>query len=233
MMSDRRYALAAARPRHVAAANDAAAVEWARCQARMLDEVGYGMILVDAYGAVRMMNPAARAELEGEHPLQVCEGRLCARHRAEAALLKAALDAAASRGTRDLLLLGDSAARVSITVLPLGADALEGAPATMLLLGRRRLSDNLSVQFFARCRGLTPTETRVLELLCSGVQPVQIALLQGVRISTIRTQIGGIREKTGARSIRDVVNMVSMLPPMVPTLRPEGEGWPQEWVASR
>ncbi len=233
MTSDRRYTMAAARPRHVAAANDAAAVEWARCQARMIDEVGYGMVLVDAYGAVRMMNTAARVELEADHPLQVHEGRLRARHRAEAALLNDALDAATTRGARDLLLLGDSAARVSVTVLPLGAEGLEGAPATLLLLGRRRVSDNLSVQFFARCRGLTPTESRVLELLCSGVQPVQIALLQGVRISTIRTQIGGIREKTGARSIRDVVNMVSLLPPMVPTLRPEVERWPQEWVATR
>jgi DNA-binding CsgD family transcriptional regulator len=225
--------VAAARPRYLAAANDTGATEWARCLALTLDEVGYGMLLVDAYGALRHMNHAARDQLDTEHPLQVSEGRLLARDRAEAVLLKEALAAAAARGTRDMLLLGEGAARISMTVLPLGAEALEGAPATLLLLGRRHVSDNLSVQFFARCRGLTPTETRVLELLCGGMQPVQIALLQGVRISTIRTQIGGIREKTGARSIRDVINMVSLLPPMVPSLRPGFAGAQPGRVASR
>ena len=100
-------------------------------------------------------------------------------------------------------------------------------------LGRLRRFRKGTVILHEGTRGLTPTETRVLELLCSGVPPARIAELQGVRISTIRTQIGGIRTKTGGRSIRDVVNMVALLPPMVPVLWPVGGVLPEERVESR
>lgn len=215
------------------AANDTGAADFARCLALMLDEVGYGLVLLDGDHMVRLVNQAARSELAEPHPLQVTDSRLQTRSRADAAPLQEALQAAAARGTRDLLLLGEGDARVSVTVLPLGPAALDGGPAIMLLLGRRRVCDHLSVQFFARTRGLTPTETRVLELLCGGVPPARIAELQGVRISTIRTQIGGIRVKTGARSIRGVVDMVALLPPMVPVLWPVGGALPAERVESR
>ena len=215
------------------AANDSAAADWARCLTLMLDQFGYGALLLDGDHRVRLANQAARSELAGSHPLQLAEGRLVARTRADAVPLHEALQAANGRGTRDLLLLGSGEQRVSVTVLPLGPQALDGGPATVLLLGRRRVCDHLSVQFFARTRGLTPTETRVLELLCSGVPPARIAELQGVRISTIRTQIGGIRHKTGARSIREVVNRVALLPPMVPVLWPVGSTLPEERTDSR
>jgi DNA-binding CsgD family transcriptional regulator len=67
--------------------------------------------------------------------------------------------------------------------------------------------------------GLTPAETRVLELLCAGVRPTEIAGRAGVAVSTVRTQIGSIRAKTGAASIRELVRQVAVLPPLVGALR--------------
>lgn len=198
--------------------------ELARCLALMLDEVDYGLLLVDAQGGVRLSNHAARLELDDRHPLVVQGGRLRARGSADAVALQEALDAAVLRRTRTLLVLGVGAARASLAVVPLGADVLSGRPATMLLLGRRRVAENLSVQAFAKSRHLTPAETRVLEGLCAGIAPAQIAEQQQVRISTVRTQIGCIREKTGVRSIRELVRLMAVLPPMVPALRERRAG---------
>ncbi|MFY9510464.1 MAG: helix-turn-helix transcriptional regulator, partial [Rubrivivax sp.] len=105
-----------------------------------------------------------------------------------------------------------------------GSDVLDGGAATMLLLGRRELAEGTAVTGFARSHGLTPAETRVLQALCAGVPPARIADEQGVRISTVRTQIGNLRDKTGARSIRALVRMVSVLPPTLPAPTPAHGG---------
>ena len=91
--------------------------------------------------------------------------------------------------------------------------------ATLLVLGKRQVCEQLSVQSFARSVNLTPAETRVLEQLCRGVRPTTIARQHGVAVSTVRTQIGSIRAKTGAASISELVRQVAVLPPMVNALR--------------
>jgi DNA-binding CsgD family transcriptional regulator len=77
----------------------------------------------------------------------------------------------------------------------------------------------LAVQGFARAMGLTPAESNVLEQLCSGLEPTEIARANRVGIATVRTQIGAIRNKVGARSIRDLQRRIASLPPMVSALR--------------
>jgi len=83
------------------------------------------------------------------------------------------------------------------------------------------------VQGFARGYGLTAAETRVLVALCNGVPPAQAAVELGVAISTIRSQIGSMRQKTGAESIRALVRQVAILPPVKGTLRHNGA--PRAW----
>jgi len=204
------------------AAPERAETGWSRCLALMLDEIDYGLMLLDQDGGVRLLNHRARLELDAQHPLQLVAGQLCARSRTDTAMLVGALAGAAHRGMRQLLSMGDGEQRISLAVVPLGHGALDGAAATMLLLGKRQVCEDLSVQGFARSHRLTPAETCVLEALCAGVAPAEFAQTQGVRISTVRTQIGCLREKTGARSIRALVRMVAVLPPMVPALRSDG-----------
>ena len=47
----------------------------------------------------------------------------------------------------------------------------------------------------------------------------EVARQQGVAVSTVRTQIGSIRAKTGAGSISELVRQVAVLPPLVGALR--------------
>jgi DNA-binding CsgD family transcriptional regulator len=185
---------------------------------RMLDEIDYGMLLVTAEGDLRYLNHVARLELDGEHPLQLQGRSLRARRVVDVAPLYDAL-AAAQRGLRRLLMLGEGEHRVSLSVVPLPQADTSGGALTLLVLGKRQVCQQLSVQGFARSVHLTPAETRVLEWLCAGVRPTDIAIRANVAVSTVRTQIGSIRSKTGAASIRELVRQVAQLPPLVGALR--------------
>ena len=191
----------------------------ARVFALAFDEIDYGILLVDGQAQVLHINHAARNELDASHPLQLQGQTLHALCEHDTQPLRAALADATRRGLRRLLALGDGGQRVRVTVVPLPA-LVPGQPAaTMLMLGRRQMCEQLSVQAYARSQGLTPAETRVLEALCADLPPIRIAERQGVAVSTVRTQIGSIRVKTGAVSIRDLVGRVARLPPMVKALR--------------
>jgi DNA-binding CsgD family transcriptional regulator len=178
---------------------------------QVLDQLDHGMLLVDGEGNLLYANAAARGTLDAQHPLQLLGHTLRARLSRDVAPLFEAILAAASRGLQRLLALGDERRRIDVAVLPLR----EGQGLALLMLGRTQLCAPLSVQGFARSRGLTVAETRVLEALCAGLAPADIARAHGVGMATVRTQIGAIRAKTGAARIPDVVDMVARLPPMV------------------
>ena len=192
------------------------------CLTRMLDEIDYGMLLISADAQVIYLNHAARQELDNDHPLQMLGRALRAQRPQDVAPLHEALSAA-QRGLRKLVTLGTGEHRVSISVVPLptgaGQRTDDHAAGTLLVLGKRQVCERLSVHGFARSVSLTPAETRVLELLCGGVRPTEVARQQGVAVSTVRTQIGSIRAKTGAGSISELVRQVAVLPPLVGALR--------------
>ncbi|MFY9510463.1 MAG: helix-turn-helix transcriptional regulator [Rubrivivax sp.] len=185
----------------------------ARWLSLMLDEIDYGMLLLNDGAEFIHVNHAARAELDAGHPLQLLGRQLRARHPQDVARLHDALASATQRSLRRLLALGEADQRVNIAVIPLAGGA------TLVVLGKRHLSERISVQCFARLHGLTPAETRVLESLCEGLDPREIAELNEVGLATVRTQITMIRNKTGAANIRALTRQVAVLPPMVNTLR--------------
>ncbi len=189
-----------------------------RWMAMMLDEIDYGMLLLDGDGQVVHVNQAARAEMNTEHPLQQLGQELRARWPHDVARLHDAL-ANARRGLRKLLTLGVKGHPLSLAVIPIGPAGEDCAQATLLMMGKRRVCERLSVQCFARAHALTAAETRVLEALCAGLEPREAAEQHGVGLATVRTQIGSIRAKTGADSIRDLLHQVAVLPPMVSVLR--------------
>ena len=194
--------------------------------AATLDEVDYGMLLLTDEAQVVHVNHAARAELDNAHPLQLVGWELRARRPQDMLPLADALHAAAHRGLRKLLTLGEGTQRVSVSVVPLSAPE-GGAPVTLLMLGKRQVCEVLSVQGFACSHGLTAAEARVLGSLCRGTPPTEIAAELGVKIATVRTQIGNIRLKTGAASIRALVRQVAVLPPLMGVLRGTvGQGRP-------
>ncbi len=59
----------------------------------------------------------------------------------------------------------------------------------------------------------------MLQALCDGLDPMQIARHNGVAVCTIRSQIGSLRAKTGAASIRELLSRVAALPSLGTALR--------------
>ena len=191
----------------------------ARRMAQMLDTLDYGMLLLSDTGQVLNVNKAARRDMDEHHPLQLEGDQLTARRCQDAAPLREALAGAAERGLRRLLQLGDARERTSVAVVPLPALGTDERPGVAVLLGKRQVCEELTVDWFARSHNLTMAETAVIKGLCADLTPVQIAERQGVGLATIRTQIGSIRLKTGAGSIRALVRQVALLPPLVSALQ--------------
>jgi len=199
-----------------------------RWLAATLDEVDYGMLLVAEDSQVIHVNRAACADLDTGHPLQLLGRQVRARHSKDVAPLQEALASAAERGLRKLLRLGVDGGAVSISIVPLGAPRRGERTATLLMLGKRQVCAELSVEGYARTHGLTPAETRVLVALCSERGPSEAAARLGVAISTVRTQIGMIRMKTGAPSIRELLRQIAALPPLMSVLRLGGNAEQRE-----
>ena len=192
--------------------------EWLACA---LNELDYGVLLVNGEGAVLHVNRAAEFQLSGEHPLRAQGGRLQLRCEAHAQLLKTALKESAQRGKRRMVTLQSGNVRYSLSVVPLAQSAVEPAAAVLLVLGRSAPCVSLSAYGFASSCGLSGAEINVLSRLIDGDVPARIAATHRVALSTVRTQISSIRAKTGAASMRSLFRELAMLPPLVSILGPQ------------
>ena len=193
--------------------------------AMVLDEVDYGLLLLGQSLNVLHINRAAHMELVANHPLRLLDQHLSTRDLRDAQALREALQDAAQKGRRRMLQLGETSHSAQVSVVPLAPGACATA-AVLVVLGKPQMVGPLAVQGFARTHGLSPSEEQVLAGLCLGLTPQQVANKHGVKIATIRTQISNLRAKTGAESIRDLVQQVACLPPMMDVLqRRPVNGW--------
>lgn len=184
-----------------------------------LDEIDYGLLVVDATARLRCLNHAARLALDSDPmPLRVVAGRLEAVDPHDAQQLADAVRNAAGRGLRRQLRVARAGRALAVSVVPMpSADG--GAAIALVILAKQQLCEALSIQAFAASHRLTSSETRVLAALTRGDAPAAIATRRNVAISTVRTQIHSIREKTGVASIRELLRTVSVLPPLRGVLR--------------
>ena len=190
----------------------------------VLEELDYGVLLLNAGGQVLHCNLAARRCLDaGQHPLRLVNGHVSARNADDEEALADALEAAEQAGRRCLLKLSSgknqAALQANVVVVPLNRDVSQAA--VLLVLERPQLCGELAAQWFAMRYKLTPTETAVLKALSTGDKPGRVAQQQGVAISTVRSQIQSIRAKSGANSISELMRQLAMLPPLMSALRME------------
>lgn len=197
----------------------------------VLNQVDYGLAVVHADTRQLMFanTPAQNTLLRDstqKSGLCVLDGRVCARERAHAEQLAQALLRTKAH-LRGLLTMGEGDGEVSVAVMPLSATtsmAPDTAPTdastrpapcyALLLFSKQQLCDSTSVTLFAHERGLTHTEAQVLAQVCKGLRPSEIATHHGVQICTVRSQLRSIRQKTASDSVRELVEKVSVLPPL-------------------
>lgn len=173
-----------------------------------LNEVDYPMILLDRSLVVRSVNRAASWLLQSGTGMR-CEGnRLVVPARDRGATLASAVMDATERGLRRWL---STDGMEPFSVVPAGP----GLDVAWLIFGRPTLCQLLSIEGFARDRGLTASEAQVLRELCAGHSPESIATSRRVKLSTVRTQVQSLRAKIGVRDLRGVLLKLGALPPMM------------------
>jgi len=185
---------------------------------RVLDEIDYGILIVDARGHILHSNHLARHELRNgkiivshSHMLMGCSTELTEQ-------LELAV-AQGCRGQRSLVLLHTAERELSAAFIPLSHPLENDVPSVLMLLSRQNTCDNLAVRMFARAHGLSHSEEAVMIGLCRGLAVPEIAQENGVAPSTVRSQVKSLREKTASTSIRQLMRRINSLPPVVPALR--------------
>lgn len=185
---------------------------------RVLDEVDYGLLVIDAQGHIRHANHLARHEMSSGRVITTHARSLLGRSTDLTTQIQGALEHAL-RGQRKLLQLKQDSHELSLAFVPLNHPLEFDAPTVLVLLSRKNACDNLALRMFARSQSLSPSEEAVLLALCRGASIPEIAADHKVAESTVRSQIKALREKTGCGSIRALMQKVHSLPPMVPALR--------------
>jgi DNA-binding NarL/FixJ family response regulator len=185
---------------------------------RVLDEVDYGLMVIDAQSRIRHANHLARQELSSARVIMTHSRALLGHNTDLTVKLQGALEQAL-RGQRRLLQLKQGDHELSVAFVPLCLPLEFDAHSVLVLLSRKNASDNLALRMFARSQSLSPSEESVLLALCRGASIPDIAADHKVAESTVRSQIKALREKTGCGSIRSLMQRVHSLPPVVPALR--------------
>lgn len=191
---------------------------------RMLDEIDYGMILLDAKGCIWHVNHLARAEIGAGQVLHVEDGQLCTRAPGKNADLQQAIRRA-GQGARSMIVLRSSTQpdqpACELALVPMGhpLEALGSALPVLAITSRQTLCEPISIQFFAQAHGLTTAEKNVLMALSQGLEVEEIAQKRGISEATVRTQVKQLRVKTQCGSIREILTKLSKLPPVVSSIK--------------
>jgi DNA-binding CsgD family transcriptional regulator/PAS domain-containing protein len=190
------------------------------CFSDILDGLSAGMILVDAHGRIVHANAAGNAILEAADFLRTVCGRLVVSDPSTNAALREILVAAdagdAVLGTRGIALplTAHDGERHVAHVLPLTSGARRIAclaynAVAALFIRKATLEAFAPPAVIGEMYRLTPTELRVLLAIVDigGVPEVAAAL--GVAVTTIKTHLSRLFEKTGVARQADLVKLVA------------------------
>ncbi len=191
----------------------------------MLDEVDYGLVVLDADARILLANQLARQELGGERFVRLRQDKFTPSLVRHASKLDAALGSA-RRGQRSMVTLGGADGELALSFVPLnsGMQSQSGAqmpdtPLALVIFGRRDACEALTLQQYGQLYGLTRAEQALLPAIIRGLSVEAMAQQQCVSLSTVRTQLGSIRGKTGAKSLRLLTARLTSLPPIRPSFK--------------
>jgi DNA-binding CsgD family transcriptional regulator len=188
--------------------------------ADMLDGLSAGMFLIATGGQMVHANAAGRGMLGAGEVLRSVHGRLVTCDTQVNEVLRetsvAANNGDAGLGGKGitLVLTAPDGERYVAHVLPLASSARRGAgnaytATAAMFLRKAELQSPPAPEVIGETYKLTPAELRVLLSIVEvgGIPEVAIAL--GVADTTIKTHLGRLFEKTGARRQADLVKLVA------------------------
>jgi DNA-binding CsgD family transcriptional regulator len=182
-----------------------------------VDRLAAGVLLVGAAGKILHANPKAREALLKSGCITSRQGRLAASNSQDDRSLQAAIAAAANGdrigGATALQLAARSGERYLLHTLPLARTPLqhlakpEPAALAIFICPIEQYQSTLP-EAIAAAYSLTPTELRVLLGIVETGGAPEVADELGLAVSTVKTHLGRIYEKTGARRHADLVKLM-------------------------
>jgi DNA-binding CsgD family transcriptional regulator len=174
----------------------------------LLQRLEAPLFVTDPQGALLEANPAALRRLERCDGLWLDAARRVAVRQAGRWVPVSRWQPALAGGAEvQLPLDADGAAPWQLTLRAVQAgDGIPGDHGWLLgTVERLRLT---RVDAMRRRFRFTQTQARLAELLCQGMLPVHAAERLGVKISTVRTHVGQMYEKTGTRTQAQLVALL-------------------------
>lgn len=191
--------------------------------ANMLDEIDYGLVVVDCDATILFANHLARQELVRAHWVQQTGLRLDACDEAGALKIDRAMQDIA-RTRRSLISLDGGGGSLALSFVPLAcaagaASRQANGQGALVAFSKRAACESLTLRLFGEMHGLSSAENELLPAISRGLSVENIALQQHVAVSTVRSQVYSIRAKTGCSSVRALMARLITLPPIRPALK--------------
>jgi DNA-binding CsgD family transcriptional regulator/PAS domain-containing protein len=192
----------------------------ARLYAAALDRLAFGAVICNARSEIVFANPAA--EELAQQGAGVVLGRrgkgLSAIVPMESRALGILVHATANGGPGGVLRLsganGATELLVLVTPLPRQLQSSGGTNYVLISLRSAREQPAFVEASIASLFGLSPAQAAIAIAVHAGKTPEEIAAERGVRISTVRSHLAQIFARTGAENQRDLVRLLSLLPPL-------------------
>lgn len=174
----------------------------------LLQRLETPLFVVDADGAVLEANPAATRRIEHREGLWLdAGGRLALRQGGRWVPMSRWHAQVADGGEVTLPLEAEGAPmQVTLRAMKAGDGATENNGCWLLATIERVVltrTDAMRARFH-----FTRTQVRLAEMLCEGMRPTHAAEMLGVKISTVRTHVGQMYEKTGTNSQAQLVALL-------------------------
>jgi DNA-binding CsgD family transcriptional regulator/PAS domain-containing protein len=185
--------------------------------AATLDGLDTGVFLLDAGGRIAHANRAADDMLRSGDLVRSVAGRMTGLDDATEAMLHQTFAAAGSGGASEataLPLTARDGTRYVAHVLPLTSGARIHAGAAYaadiaLFVRKASLSMQSPPEAIGKAFKLTPTELRVLLAIVEVGGVAKVAAALGVSEDTVKTHLGHLFEKVGAKQQADLVKLVA------------------------
>jgi DNA-binding CsgD family transcriptional regulator len=120
--------------------------------------------------------------------------------------------AGALAGKRSYVKFGQEPTLRIVAFMPLGEYHGNAEPAVALVFERSNQAEPISLTLFAKLYGLTGAETNVLGVVSEGASVSEVAVRLDCAVSTVRTHVRRIFDKTGVTNLRALVSRMGNLP---------------------
>ena len=189
--------------------------------AATVEALTVGVVLVDENSTIVHTNAAATAMLAAGNPIMVRQGRITV----QSTTTTSTLQSAVAQAAKDEAALGQKGigipiprpggAPLVIHVLPLRRSQVRSGliqrAVAVLFVASASAPPQLPHDALTQLYDLTPAEIRIFELICEGQTSAAISALLGIAVSTVKSHLFHVFEKTGCRRQVDLVRLAKSL----------------------